>query len=1141
MKTARTQLTDAIKSSYNLVALPKATIEWNMNRYFDTTVDNVPAEDTNGYDIEMFPITSIVEPLRPTKGAMKAMAGAAMVSDVYTDAVMPRFYVASTDDKYKYWISPNRSDSTGAITGCSPFVIYEKNVAVNKIVINLENTWASPTDFVVDTTTVASPTESDWNRAATNPTIANNGQIVLYWNGSSWSSTRPATLTNTRTIRGVRIKVNSLGPGKLSNGTTTTYQQWNDDGNPALGEYQSVATTGKNSYFSLIQLSARLEVDISDRLINVESTFDAGESSMLTPMGNITSNVGSINLWNGDNYFDKDNESSPYVDLLEPNAEVNVSYNYYLNGTGSAATDVVQDMKMYVSQWSTSSDGTASMSLDDYSKFLKDEPVPAMMYENVTLKEIVYRVCDAVGFNNFTITQINANQDFVIPVWYTNGEETLWEVFESLATDTQSLIYFDSYGVLQVKSRYAAFDPARAVDWTFLGTKRSTSLADIVDLNKSGQYEANYIRVMYSYTHWSEWNNGNPSMAVVWEPDGDLALRAVQIIEDISSSETTAVRISPKDAKIWPFSSMANIEGEIISFDAKEYVYFSNTGVATKVWLTSQEDFTKYKAGTPQQYRYRNYFTGRIRIKERGKWNSAQRAHSYKPKTYTIRRFVNGQSITSNRGVVHNLGDSSLTLHSAGVLSTPLHRLLVTTGSQAQVGDYKMYGTRIRFEKGAGYTHQRAGIVINNKDTAENGYYIELTPTNKLSTADLKTRNEVTLFIRNNGADKMPSEKLGCLPINKGARVGIKEDAEYLKKLNDKKADDNTAKNEGGGAVNPTAGDAKGRTRTTVAPLMEFDVDVRLDVTSGGRHRIRVWVNGTVKIDTYVAVADTIPLNTKFGVYVRGKTKATFDYLYAVRDHAKLREPMDDMSFFDRVRGGYYGTYATHEIPYETSSQVLLPKKNSTQRKNNRPDFYFDEFGAQLHEVREFDVKFSDAPCLHSRLYWTNDWSSTCLEYRATPFSAHFVMANTSRQTAVINGTETITGTGGSREVDHRTNVIGRTLTIEEAKEYVVKNDKQIRSRGKIETQVDSRWIQSEEAAKVVGAWITDFWSDGQDELTVEVFGNPLLEVGDLVAIDYPAKNMEPANNKYFITSVNTSFESGLSTSLVMRRRSYAS
>jgi hypothetical protein len=577
--------------------------------------------------------------------------------------------------------------------------------------------------------------------------------------------------------------------------------------------------------------------------------------------------------------------------------------------------------------------------------------------------------------------------------------------------------------------------------------------------------------------------------------------------------------------------------------------------VATKVWVTSQEEFEKYKSNTAQQYRYRNYWTGRIRIKTRGKWNSAQRAHSYKPKPYTIRKFVNGQNIATTKGVVHNLGDSSVTLHSAGMLNTPLHRLLMTTGSSAQVGDYRHYGTRIRFEKGAGYKHQRAGIVINNNGSMENGYYIELTPTNKLTTADLKTRNEVALYIRNNGADKMPSEKLGCLPINKGAKVGIKEDNALLKKIDES----NTNKDEGGGAKNstgtakdtkkkkkaipdPRVADRKGITRTTVAPLSEYDVDVRLTVTSGGRHRIQVWVNGRIKIDTYIGTADVIPLNTKFGVYIRGKTKATFDYLYAVRDHTNLREPMDDMSFFDRIRGGYYGTYATHEIPYETSSQVLLPKKkNSTKRKNNRPDTYFDEFGAQLHEIREFDVKFSDAPCLHSRLYWTNDWSSTCLEYRATPFGAHFVMANTSRQTAVINGTESITGTGGEREVNHLPNVIGRTLVKDDAKEYEVRNDAQIRARGEIEAQVESEWIQSEAAAKVIGDWIKDFWSSGQDELTVEVFGNPLFEVGDLVAVDFPAKNMDPTNNQYFITSVSTSFDAGLTTSLVMRKRTFAS
>jgi hypothetical protein len=518
---------------------------------------------------------------------------------------------------------------------------------------------------------------------------------------------------------------------------------------------------------------------------------------------------------------------------------------------------------MYGGDWALGSDGTVSVDLEDYSKFM-DVVVPPMMYENATLTEVVYRICDAIGFQNYKFTTIDENKDFVIPVWYTNGEETAWELFDQLAKDTQSLIYFDALGVLNIKPRYAAFDPNRAVDWTMLGIQRGSDLANIAELQKTGNYESNLIKVMYSYTRWSEWNNGNPSMATVWEPEDTMALRSVAITQDITDTEQGNVHIAPRDAKIWPFEAMANIEGEIFKFDAKRYIWHDDTGTPQPVWLESQEDFEKYNEKTPQEYRHANHFNGMIRIKERGLWNSHVRAHSYKPKSMEARRFVDGHNITSNRGVFHNVGDSSVTLKSAGMLTRPIHRLLYTTGSAGVVGDYRHYGTRVVFEKGDGYTHQIAGLVINNTGTMENGYYIEITPTNKLTAEARKSRHEVTVYIRKYGSDKKPAEKIGCEPLDLGSETAIEENSN-----NDNENDtsnNNDSNNEGGGAQSDPSGWAEESAKQAIALQSEYDIDVRLDVTSSGKHRIRVWINGRLKIDTFIKAADTISLNTKFAV-----------------------------------------------------------------------------------------------------------------------------------------------------------------------------------------------------------------------------------------------------------------------------------
>src|SRR5689334_3648166 len=99
MKSVPVALSTAIRSANDLQAIPRLIADWNMNRYYDTTVTNNPSEDIAGNDIEIFPITSIIGHLRPTKGINKARINQSTISD-YTDKNRPRFYIASPDDIY---------------------------------------------------------------------------------------------------------------------------------------------------------------------------------------------------------------------------------------------------------------------------------------------------------------------------------------------------------------------------------------------------------------------------------------------------------------------------------------------------------------------------------------------------------------------------------------------------------------------------------------------------------------------------------------------------------------------------------------------------------------------------------------------------------------------------------------------------------------------------------------------------------------------------------------------------------------------------------------------------------------------------------------------------------------------------------
>ena len=87
-----------------------------------------------------------------------------------------------------------------------------------------------------------------------------------------------------------------------------------------------------------------------------------------------------------------------------------------------------------------------------------------------------------------------------------------------------------------------------------------------------------------------------------------------------------------------------------------------------------------------------------------------------------------------------------------------------------------------------------------------------------------------------------------------------------------------------------------------------------------------------------------------------------------------------------------------------------------------------------------------------------------------------------------------------------------------------------VESNGGDTAQLDSQWIQSKSAARKM-LRIVEIGVDGfSTKLSLSIFGNPLIQIGDVVTVSYALNGM--LNQKYLVTSVSQAFDSGLSTTL---------
>lgn len=1117
MKTHPSVVTE-LKTKHAVKALPELTVDWNMNRYVGGVASNNPSDDIVGYDIEIFPVESLIEPNRPTKGINKARIASATIGEDYRiDAggvANGRFYVADVDDTYKYWTSPLPTDTSGnvpvfnstnfpspsgetypydSLTSVRPQVIYAASTEVNKIVITTENTWATAKTFSIQTTTSATPTEASWTTIATQ-TIGNtwkaSGQIVLWYNGSTWVTTGRVDNTDktprTTTIRGVRMVVTALEGGykKADTLIPTTYKV-----STLTGGFTDATTDGKESFFDLIEISARLEVDLTPFVLNIDDNFEFSDASKLYPIGTVTSNQATVVLSNlyrvGNNWevglFSADNASSPYRNYIEANAEMTLKYVYY-NEAG-AVLDKVQQFKMYADQWSEQTEDAVNVDLSDFSKFFdtSDLKLRASLWEELKVSEIVWRLLDSVGFVNYQIdTDADRVTDHTIPIFYTDGEKTLWEVLDDLAQQTQTAIYFDAYGVLQVKTRDFAFSADDAPVWDLTAVSVPTKLADIEALSGETEFQPNHYKVIYQTTNWSPDNNGQPTMQRVWEPESEtVVLRATPLLFTIENN-ATVFNISPDDVRFWPYKSLVNVEGELIRYDAKYFVYYTGaTGlVRNEAWIESDDDLNAKTAQTLPAYRHKNHLTGALRITERGVWNSEPVRHTVEAEGYSVRNWRNGTRDLTATGFVHDKAHSRVQLMSGARFSNRHDIKLATRGSTADQPFFN-YGTRFRFLAQSGRTDQCGGLVIHNNGTGEDGYYFELRPSRFLDAKARATRQEFLAYTRLNGKDKLI-----------------------------------------------------GTTAVAVGENIDYEMDVSFKAV-GGNHQLLVWINGKQVLSGTITSGDQNTANGKFGMFIRGRSRAEYEYLYAIRREEES-PLLEDFSFLDKVERGYMGGQWDREWVYRWKDYRRRVKKKwkKGQRRINRQ--FFDEFGPILHEIREFDAKFDPSPVLHSRLYMSNDWAGCAIEYHASPFGAKFVIANTSRRNAVIHGEDSMSFSGTGDVINQILTVLGRALEVAEGEEVIAKNEEQIRRRGKFESEVTGEWIQSEGMAKDLANWLNANFSYGNDQYSVETFANPLLELGDVVTVNYPDKHI---SGSFFVTGISTSFDSGLHQTLTLRRR----
>ena len=588
--------------------------EYNMNSMVDgitVTGATISKIDSSGATYtpfkKLFPVDSIIKPFRPVGAGLKY----AISGDVDAGWKNPkslnytpnfRVYYPGADTWYKYYVSTQG-------LGLDVTVTYPKTILANKIVAKFELSHSTPPTWTIygNGSVLATGTSSDIVPFTTGVNKNYNaGTLTIYYNGTSWTTTEPASPATPVSLTSTKITAGGV--------------------------------SGK--YIGLIELSPRWYLDATDHLVSFNISKESSTSSEdLMPVGKISANSIDMSLVSYESTrkmvsFDKTMSLSSDKVYLYKQMEIRPYIKLYNSGgllTDSLGSyDKIPQGVFYGDTWSFSEFGEISLTALDGAKILQETIATKLLCENFSATAIIRRLLDSIGFTNYKFNIKDTDKSIITPTyWWTDSNKTVWDCLQELCRDTQMTAVFSYDNVLNFYSREWIFDSTRDTDWSFRSDASGSNLSNILSFSKNDLPSANQVKVFWNSVLTS---NYIQSAQAPWVSDSYF-LAAFTLNQNILTSHTAGqyMHLSPAVVNeeelgitAYNYTGYLAVGSEIIEYDAVQFQYDDQNGVRQFVDLISKTDNNKYlglsKQGTLKP-------SGKYRIKTRGAFNTPVSNH----------------------------------------------------------------------------------------------------------------------------------------------------------------------------------------------------------------------------------------------------------------------------------------------------------------------------------------------------------------------------------------------------------------------------------------------------------------------------------------------------------------------------------
>ena len=239
--------------------------------------------------------------------------------------------------------------------------------------------------------------------------------------------------------------------------------------------------------------------------------------------------------------------------------------------------------------------------------------------------------------------------------------------------------------------------------------------------------------------------------------------------------------------------------------------------------------------------------------------------------------------------------------------------------------------------------------------------------------------------------------------------------------------------------------------------------------------------------------------------------QAYFDYVYGQSVSKKVYEERDSLGnlYTGKFSKGLLNT-SFGDIVYNANNAAATLKPES-----------IEDFGTVIREIYHVNTKLKSRPAYP--ILWStgaNNFASI-IGQTVSNFSAEAYVLNNASTTIPLND-------GAASKLYIYGNTVGESGDIEystdESAEYANKEPISIRSQ----------WLQTEADVKKLAEWIKTKIINKGKIINMEIFGVPMLSVGDIISVKYTYQGFS-GTEKMVVTSINSTFKAGLEMSITAR------